>query len=55
MNTAEWNCTICEVTNRKLVLPTSNREGDRCVTCRTHHIIERDTRPVRWLAKAGKL
>lgn len=50
MRTAEWQCTKCGVTNRKLVAPDQNRVEDRCVSCRTRHIVERDARPVFWHA-----
>ncbi len=49
--TAEWNCTRCGVTNRKLVPEDTTRTMDRCVTCRTRHIIEPSERPVRWTAR----
>jgi DNA-directed RNA polymerase subunit RPC12/RpoP len=49
--TAEWNCTRCGTTNRKLVPLTAERTTDRCTHCRTRHIIEQDTRRVRWLAR----
>jgi hypothetical protein len=49
--TAEWNCTRCGTTNRKLVPLTEERATDRCAHCRTWHTIELDTRRVRWLAR----
>jgi DNA-directed RNA polymerase subunit RPC12/RpoP len=49
--TAGWNCTRCGTTNRKLVPLTAERTTDRCTHCRTRHIIEQDTRRVRWLAR----
>ena len=49
--TAEWNCTRCGTTNRKLVPLTEARSIDRCTHCGTKHIIEPDTRRVRWLAR----
>jgi hypothetical protein len=53
--TAEWICTRCGVTNRKLLPPGVTRTEDACVTCRTKHTIEADERPVRWRARpAGK-
>lgn len=55
MITAEWTCTKCGATNRKLVPPDAKRVADRCVTCHTRHVIEPDERPVRWQAVAGKL
>jgi len=49
--TAEWNCTRCGTTNRKLVPLTDERTTDRCAHCGTRHTVERDTRRVRWLAR----
>jgi hypothetical protein len=51
--TAEWNCTRCGSTNRKLVPLTDERTTDRCMHCRTQHIVEPDARRVRWLARQG--
>ena len=50
MKTAEWLCTACGATNRKLVADEQTHAEDRCVTCHTRHAIERDRWPVRWLA-----
>ncbi len=50
MKTAEWLCTACGATNRKLVDDTQARAEDRCVTCHQPHVIEEDQRPVRWRA-----
>ena len=50
--TAEWNCTRCGATNRKLVPEDTIRTRDRCVTCGTRHEVERGDRPVRWSARA---
>ncbi len=50
MKTAEWLCTACGSTNRKLVGDLETRTRDRCMSCRTRHVIEEDTRPVRWTA-----
>jgi len=50
MTTAEWKCTQCGVTNRKLVAPGMSRVEDRCVTCRTRHLVEAGERPVFWSA-----
>jgi hypothetical protein len=50
MTTAEWQCTVCGATNRRLVPLGATRAEDRCVTCHTRHVIERDDRPVRWNA-----
>lgn len=52
MQTAEWNCTKCGVTNRKLVKPDQEQTHDRCVTCHARHRLTRDARPVRWNAVA---
>lgn len=49
--TAEWNCTRCGTTNRKLVPMVDDRTSDRCAHCGTRHTVERDVRRVRWLAK----
>jgi DNA-directed RNA polymerase subunit RPC12/RpoP len=49
--TAEWNCTRCGTTNRKLVPLTDERTSDRCAHCSTRHTVEQDTRRVRWLAR----
>jgi hypothetical protein len=49
--TAEWICTRCGSTNRRLVPEGALRAQDRCVTCRAVHEIEAGTRPVRWQAR----
>jgi hypothetical protein len=50
--TAEWKCTKCGVTNRRL-MPAGATEGrDRCVTCRTWHEIRPGARPPFWEAAA---
>jgi hypothetical protein len=49
--TAEWICTRCGATNRKLVPLRMTQTADRCVTCHAGHIVELDTRPVRWKAR----
>jgi hypothetical protein len=49
--TAEWICTRCGATNRKLVALSTTRTTDRCVTCHATHIVEPDSRPVRWKAR----
>jgi len=49
--TAEWNCTRCGTTNRKLVPLTEERATDRCTHCRVRHTIQPDARRVRWLAR----
>lgn len=50
--TAEWLCTKCGSTNRKLVPTQTTVEADRCVTCRTRHAIWPAERPVRWNSEA---
>ena len=52
MKTAEWICTSCGVTNRRLVSDNDTRTNDRCMTCKKKHVVEKDDRPVRWRAKA---
>ena len=49
--TAEWICTRCGATNRKLVPLRSSQITDLCVTCHAEHIVEIDERPVRWKAR----
>jgi hypothetical protein len=49
--TAEWICTRCGTSNRKLVPADTTRTLDRCTHCRAKHIVEPDVRPVRWLAR----
>lgn len=48
--TAEWLCTRCGTTNRKLVPAGTTRTTDRCTHCHAKHIVEPDSRPVRWRA-----
>lgn len=50
--TAEWICTSCGATNRKLVLDHDVEASDRCVSCHTPHRLTRAERPVRWQATA---
>ncbi len=50
--TAEWLCTKCGSTNRKLVPRHTTVAPDRCVTCRTKHTIWPGSRPVRWNSEA---
>jgi hypothetical protein len=50
--TAEWQCTLCGVTNRKFVAADCTRTMDRCVTCHTKHDVTPGVRPVRWNASA---
>ena len=49
--TAEWICTRCGATNRKLVALRTSQTNDRCVTCHARHVVEPDTTPVRWKAR----
>jgi hypothetical protein len=49
--TAEWICTRCGATNRKLVPLGTTQIADRCVTCHAEHLVEPDVRPVRWKAR----
>jgi hypothetical protein len=49
--TAEWICTRCGSTNRKLVPVGAVRALDECLSCHTRHVIEADARPVRWRAR----
>ncbi len=49
--TAEWICTRCGATNRKLVPAGTRSTRDRCVTCHAKHIVEPARRPVRWSAR----
>jgi len=51
--TAEWQCTRCGSTNRRLVPTDVSESRDRCVTCHQKHVIARQERPVRWAARAG--
>jgi hypothetical protein len=52
--TAEWICTRCGSTNRRLVPEGAQRAQDVCVTCHALHEIEADARPVRWRARPVK-
>jgi transcription elongation factor Elf1 len=49
--TAEWICTRCGSTNRKLVNAGVTRAEDACVHCHMRHEIEADARPVRWKSR----
>jgi DNA-directed RNA polymerase subunit RPC12/RpoP len=51
MKTAEWICTRCGSTNRRLVADGERHATDACVTCHTAHEIDADARPVRWQAR----
>jgi len=50
--TAEWICTRCGSTNRRLVPAGVTRAADVCLQCHTAHEIQADARPVRWVARA---
>ena len=52
--TAEWICTRCGSTNRRLVPAGTTRAVDVCLRCHTPHEIEADARPVRWNARSKK-
>ncbi len=49
--TAEWNCTRCGTTNRRLVPAKTTRTTDRCSHCKAVHVLEPNARPVRWTAR----
>lgn len=49
--TAEWICTRCGTTNRKLVPADTTRTHDRCAHCKAKHVVEPGDRPVRWRAQ----
>ncbi|MBI1966940.1 MAG: hypothetical protein HYS40_03025 [Gemmatimonadetes bacterium] len=49
--TAEWICTHCGATNRKLVPEGVSRATDECYTCHAKHEIEAEARPVRWKSR----
>ena len=51
--TAEWLCTKCGVTNRKLVPEGTRMTTDSCVSCHGKHVVWPGERPVRWNAKAA--
>ena len=48
---AEWICTRCGSTNRKLVPASQTESTDRCVSCKTAHVVQVSSRPVRWDAR----
>ncbi len=52
--TAEWNCTRCGTTNRKLVSAGTEDLRDRCVSCKAGHAVRLGSRPVRWEATATR-
>jgi len=49
--TAEWICTRCGTSNRKLVPADTTRTLDRCSHCHAKHTVEPGDRPVRWQAR----
>lgn len=49
--TAEWVCTRCGSTNRKLVPADTKEAEDRCQHCRAKHEIEPGPRRVFWNAE----
>ncbi len=51
--TAEWICTRCGSTNRKLVPAGTTKTIDSCVSCgrKGRHEITPSQRPVRWEAR----
>ena len=51
--TAEWQCTKCGSTNRKLVAIGTTEAKDRCVSCRRKHVVAAASRPVRWTARSA--
>jgi DNA-directed RNA polymerase subunit RPC12/RpoP len=51
MTTAEWICTRCGSTNRKLLVQGVTTALDACVTCHAKHEIAVQARPVRWSAR----
>jgi hypothetical protein len=48
--TAEWICARCGSTNRRLVPAGVTSAEDTCLRCHTLHVIQAETRPVRWSA-----
>ena len=51
--TAEWICTRCGATNRKLVAVGQHEIKDKCVHCSLKHRVTEDERPVRWRAASA--
>ena len=49
--TAEWTCTRCGSTNRKLVPVATEEFEDDCVSCHAEHEMKRPERLTRWRAK----
>jgi hypothetical protein len=52
--TAEWLCTRCGVTNRRLVEPGAATAPDRCLHCKAAHTVRRGATPVRWDAEPAR-
>jgi acetyl-CoA carboxylase beta subunit len=50
--TAEWLCTKCGASNRKLVMSEITDTVDRCYHCKAAHEIRAAERKVYWTAKA---
>jgi hypothetical protein len=50
--TAEWICTKCGASNRKLVMSEITETEDRCYHCKAAHRIQAAVRKVYWTAKA---
>lgn len=53
-DSAEWQCTRCNVTNRRLVPVGAAQAVDQCLHCHLEHVIRRDASPVRWTAEAKR-
>ncbi|HPF63051.1 MAG: hypothetical protein KC544_02005 [Gemmatimonadetes bacterium] len=51
--TAEWLCTRCSTSNRKLVPVGTRSVTDRCLHCGLRHTVTPGDRPVRWQAEAA--
>lgn len=49
--TAEWICTRCGSTNRRLVAAGATRAEDVCMHCHMKHEIVAAARPVRWTSR----
>lgn len=52
--TAEWICTRCGTTNRRLVPAGTTETTDRCIICHARHEVDAAVRPARWEAKLVK-
>ena len=52
-DTAEWQCTRCGSTNRKLVAAKATEARDRCVSCKAKHVLHPGPTPVRWESAAA--